>query len=484
MPDYVDVTRLNVRADRPATISAPGLITVYEGQQTSFDLMLNTGSPAATSLTIVLRSNTGPVSEGGSNPDLDYTISLPSTRNVSQSVRVSVTAPTLAGDSPHYRDWFVWSEITNDSGTRRAITVIRVYQSIAATIDIAASHSAYEETAFSADFTYYNGSPGATEIRHSFHESLSDAINDRNARTSGRPGVTIAPTPSQLSGFAQTAPRTRTGRLTYQSDLPAVSNDTDWFARLEIVQDGSVVDSTVYHLSILNREDPSITVVSVYGIEGSEQETTFAYISGAPPSDRLSHVGFYESQSDAQANRNRLTSDDGIPSNVVFDPTGPSPLTGTQHGTLTMTLPYVDADKRIWGLVRIERDRDGGGTDFWQAAYQIDILNRVPATIDVQEVTTMEEQETLMIMGEYTLGMPIARGYGVSIHDSQADAENDRNPVMASDDPRISLSDFDDSGNHRATKQFSIEIVSPDVSADTTWWPRYFMEQDEITPDP
>lgn len=240
----------------------------------------------------------------------------------------------------------------------------------------------------------------------------------------------------------------------------------------------------MYHLSILNRQDPSITVVSVYGIEGSEQETTLVYISGAPPSDRFSHVGFYASQSDAQANRNRLTSADGIPTTIVFDPVRPSLLTGTRHGTLTMTLPYVSADKRIWGLVRIERDRDGGGTDFWQVAYPIDILNRVPATIDVQEVTTMEEQETLTITGEYTLGMPIATGYGVSIHDSQADANANRNPVMAADDPRISLSDFDVSGNHRATKQFSIEIVSPDVSADTTWWPRYFMEQDEITPDP
>lgn len=488
MPDYVDVTRLNVRANRVPTISVPSLVTVYEGQQTLFDISINTGYPRANSLTFTLTdANGNSVSMGGSNPTITAidTLSEVQGDNVQAGLTHRVNAPTLPGDSPVYVDWLVTFTISSTEGSRTGTTRIRVYQSVPATISIEQNHSAYELTNFSAPIMYNQGSPTAYEIRHSFHNSLSDANNDRNPRTSGRPNVNVAPTRSQLAALSGQAIRERNGSISYGSALPAVTSNTNWYGRVEIVQNGSVVDYATYTLTILNAVTPSITVGSGYGIEGARAVTNVSYVSGAPFADRFTHVGFYNSQSDAQNNRNRLTSADGIPSNIQWDPVTPSRSTGTLTGFLRMTLPYVNADKTIWGLVRIERDNQDGGTNYWQATYYIQILNRVPAQIDVQEVITMDEEETMMIMFTYTRGVPAARGYGVSIHESQSDADNNRNPVMASDDPRITLSAYDNTGSQTAQKTGTATIVTPDIgNSDRTWYPRFYMDQDRIPADP
>lgn len=489
MPNYVDVTRLIVRANRVPTLSVPSIVSLYEGRNTIFDVQVNTGYPAATSLTYQLRNASNQVvSEGGSNPDIDVIDDFagppPLGANQYASLTHRVTAPTLPGSSPNYVDWLLVFTITSTEGTARGTVRIRVHQSVAATISIAENLSAYEMTNFSAPIMYNAGSPVATQIRHSFHNSLSDARAGRNPRTSGRPNVNVSPTSSELSALASQSIRERTGSISYGSTLPAVSQDTRWYGRVEIVQGGSVVASDTYTLTIRNAVAPSIRIGSGFGIEGTRAVTNVSYVSGSPFADRFSIVGFYNSQSDATNNRNRLTTADGIPSNIQWDPATPSQLTGNLNGFLRFTLPYVNADKRIWGLARIERDEGDGRTLYWQTTFYIDILNRVPATIDVQEVTTMDEEDTMMITGEYTRGVPAARGFGVSIHDTEADANANRNPVMDSSDPRITLSAYDNTGSYTATKQFTITINTPDISADRSWWPRYYMDQDTITPDP
>jgi len=490
MPDYVDVTRLIVRANRVPTLSVPSIVNLYEGQNTIFDVQVNTGYPAATSLTYQLRNASNQVvSEGGSNPDItvidDFAGPPPLGANQYASLTHRVTAPTLPGSSPNYVDWLLVFTITSTEGTARGTVRIRVNQSVAATISIAGNHSAYEMTNFQVPIMYNAGSPVATQIRHSFHNSLSDARADRNPRTSGRPNVNVSPTSSELSALSSQSIRERSGSISYGSALPAVSQDTRWYGRVEIVQNGSVVDFDTYTLLIRNAVAPSISIGSGSGIEGTRGVTNVYYVSGAPFATRFELVGFYNSQSDAQNNRNRLTTANGIPSNIVWDPASPQQLTGNLNGFLRFTLPYVNADKRIWGLARISRrNLADTGWEHWQGTFYIDILNRVPATIDVQEVTTMDEEDTMMITGEYTRGVPPARGFGVSIHDTQADANANRNPVMDSHDPRITLSAYDNTGSYTATKQFTITINTPDISADRSWYPRYYMDQDTITPDP
>lgn len=488
MPDYVDVTRLIVRANRVPTLSVPSIVNLYEGQNTIFDVQINTGYPAATSLTYQLRNASNQnVNEGGSNPSItvidDFsTANLPANQHASLTHRV--TAPTLPGNSPNYVDWLLEFTITSTEGTARGTVRIRVNQSAAATISVQENLSAYEMTDISIPITYLQGSPGATVIRHSFHSSLANARSGSNPVTSGRPSVTIDPNAAALLAIAPPAGniRDRTGSLAYT--LPAVSSDTNWYGRVEIVQNGSVVDSDTYTLTIRNAITPSIRISSGFGIEGTRAITNVSYVSGAPFATSFSIVGFYRNQSDAQNNRNRLTTADGIPSNIEWDPATPSQLTGNLTGFLRFTLPYVTADKRIWGLARISRDNGNGNIQHWQTTFYIDILNRVPATIDVQEVTTMDEEDTMMITGEYTRGVPPARGYGVSIHNLESDAVNNRNPVMTDSDPSITLSAYDNTGSYTATKQFTITINSPDITSDRSWWPRYYMDQDTITPDP
>ncbi|MCY3739910.1 MAG: hypothetical protein OXH00_02700 [Candidatus Poribacteria bacterium] len=491
MPDYVDVVRLDVRANRVPTVSVPSLVTLHEGQNTLFDVSINTGYPRATSLTFSLRNaNNNPVSQGGSNPTITAidTLSEVDGDNVQAGLTHRVNAPTLPGDSPVYVDWLVTFTITSSEGSDTATTRIRVYQSVAATLSFPENVSAYEQTDFSSSDLMYNaGSPVATEIRHSFHNSLADARSGANPRTSGRPSVSISPTSQALANLAGQSIRVRNGTLNYGSALPAVSGDTRWYGRLEIVQNGSVVDSTAYTLTILNAVTPSLVITSGFAIEGTRAITPITYTAGAPYADRFSIVGFYNSQSDAQNNRNRLTSADGIPSAIQWAPATPSEATGTQHGFLYYTLPYVSADKRLWGLARIERDREDGqqGVDYWQTTFYVDVLNRVPAEIDVQEIITMDEESTMMVMFTYTRGVPAARGFGVSIHESQSDADNNRNAVMDTDDPRITLSDYDNTGSQTAQKTGTATIVTPDIgNRDRSWYPRFYMDADVIPPDP
>lgn len=489
MPDYVDVVRLDVRARRAPTVSAPDTVTVYEGRSISFDVSVNVGYPVITDFAHVLESNQREtVSEGGNNPDISYTertwSSWPANSGGAQPV--TVQAPTLPGSNPVYTDWYVIFTVTSAFGSASATTRIRVYQSVAATISIPENLSGYENTPFNENGMMYNaGSPLATEIRHSFHSSLANARADTGLVTSGRPNILITPTPAILEQLADAVIRERQGNMVYLSNLPAVSQDTRWYGRLEIVQDGAVADFAVYTLTILNAVNPSVRITNIEGIEGTPVVAIMSYVSGAPYADRFSHVGFYNSQADAVANRNRLTTSDGIPSNVSFSPATPAERTGMLSGTLQMTLPYVTANKRLWGLVRIERDEGDGRTLYWQTTYSIYILNRVPAQIDVQEIITMDEESTMMIMFTYTRGVPAARGFGVSIHESQSDANNNRNPVMDSDDPRITLSAYDNTGSQTAQKTGTATIVTPDIgNTDRRWYPRFYMDQDTIPADP
>ena len=490
MPDYVDVVRLDVRANRAPEVYAPSMVTLHEGQSLEFNVSVVVGYPVMNDFSHVLQNNQrNAVSEGGSNPDINYTERTWSTwpANSGGLQPVTVVAPTLPGTSPVYVDWYVVFTVTSSYGSATSTTRIRVYQSVTASISIAQSHSAYEMTNFSAPIMYNAGSPLATEIRHSFHNSLSDANNDRNPITSGRPNVNVAPTSSELSGLSGQAIRERDGSISYGTSLPAVTSNTNWYGRVEIVQGGSVVDYATYTLTILNTITPTIRITNGAGIEGYRVFTPVTYNAGAPYANQFNHVGFYNSQSDAQNNRNRLTSSDGIPSNLVWAPLSPAARTGSQTGVLQMDLPYVNADKRIWGLARISRDNGDGSVQHWQTTYYIDILNRVPAQIDVQEIITMDENSTMMIMFTYTRGVPAARGFGVSIHESQSDADNNRNPVMESDDPRITLSTYDNTGGYTAQKTGTATIVAPNTPDSPLvhrWYPRFYMDQDRITADP
>lgn len=491
MPDIVDVVRLDVRANRAPTITGPQTVTTYEGQAVSIGLTVTVGYPRITDFSHQLQdASRADVSEGSGNPTIGYT-ELTWSRlspDTPAAQNLAVGAPTLAGDSPLYVDWFIVFTVTSTFGTDSHTVRLRVYQEVAATVSFPEVITAYEGTNFHSDALMFNaGSPLADRITHAFYGSTGDAGSKRNPITSGRPTVIINPTEAGLDDLAGAAIRERQGSITYGSALPNVNADTDWYGRIDIEQTavgGNLRrDYAIYQLRILNAVAPTLTIPNFEGIEGQTVSETIMYISGAPYVDRFAHVGFYASQADAQNDRNKLTRANGIPRDVTFSPATPAERTGSQTGALSMRLPYVTADKTVFGVARLERDRDGGGTDYWRAIYDVRILNRVPAQIDVQEIITMDEQQTMMIMFTYTRGVPSARGYSVSIHDSFFDAENDRNPVMAADDPRITLSAYDNTGSMTAQKTGTATIVSPDISVDTMWWPRFEMDQDAIGPD-
>ncbi|MXV76535.1 hypothetical protein F4Z99_19980, partial [Candidatus Poribacteria bacterium] len=268
MPNYVDVVRLEVRAFQPPEIYAPASITLYEGQSLEINVSVVVGYPIITDFSHQLQSDAGlPVAEGQSNPSISYTEldwnTFPA--NAGGLQPVTIQAPTLDGDSPLYREWRVVFTVASSVGTRTATTRIFVYQSVPATIEIA-NYAVYELTNFYATLDYNAGSPLATTIRHKFYASAADAEADRNPITSGRGNpVSITPSDAQLAALSGQPIRERSGTLAYGPALPAVTAETIWYGRVEIIQNGRVADYDTYTLRILNSVAPSIEVTGFTG---------------------------------------------------------------------------------------------------------------------------------------------------------------------------------------------------------------------------
>ena len=502
-----DVILVNVLADKAPTVMFPVSITLYEGTTRSVTGVVNSGRPVADSFTVEiydtyidwlnrqnrLTSGTVPTVE------IDSNTPLPTTSDTRAEITLNVTAPLLSGQQNKVYWCRIRYAITDDgdrnSFGEQSTFYISVLQGIVASVSIAATHPVYENADIELSYNLGLGSPIASEVRHSWHNSLSDAMSGDDPVTAGRPVVTNSWTRELLQAEAETYQfdRARTGTLSMRT--PAVTERQMFYGRLEVLQTSQgdnterVVDSAAYTLVIENNQVTSAMIGNHTAIEGSPIAIAFMYVGGAPRPDSWG-IRFASSLENAQNGVYLGSNDDLNPHTIAIVPHRPNGGALTRRAEVQMTLPYVDQDEVIWADFRINAVNPQTNDPVVTHVYfMITILNRVRAHIEFAEMISLDERGTKMLMGWYTRGIPAATAIGVSVHPSFDDAANNRNRLsgtLAEGVPEVTISPTtpDTSGLPTDRKTVTLTFVAPDEDANEDYGLLVYITQDVFAPDP
>lgn len=480
MPNRRDIVVLNVNADRVPTISGTSNIVDFERRTATATFSINTGRPVSNSLTISFHTSASDARNdrnritSGSKPsnvtaeNINFFTDGLAQSNTNYTVRVTMTLPSVSGES----SLTVYMRTQVDGGYQSAyhVTTIRINQDIAASISIASSFTHFEDTAITLPFNVYLGSPTAHEVVHSWHGSASDASSGSNPITINRPPVTI-------SVSYNAPPFSKSGTLSLRT--PAVTSVQTYYGRVVLRQrnaNGVVVEWTdTYQLRIENNLVPSMTIPDMTGIEGVSISIPYTQISGTPYATHYS-ITWHGSLSDAYSGSNRLTS--GIPTHVTFSPATPRQAAGTHTGILSMTLPLVSSDRRIYARVRIWTINTA------QIAYfSVLVLDRKVATINFQRSVDIDERGMMTITGTYTRGVPAATQITATPYANESDARARRNPLTSGTRPTIVMNPTvpDASGSPTAQKTVTMMLTAPEVSMDEDFGIDVRILQEEFT---
>lgn len=491
----VDTGLINVLADTAPTVTLPDNYTVIEGGRASITATTNSGRPAANRISYAFysslanaQSETNPFS-GGSAITATITPALTSSEVTDTEITITFTSPYI-GSATAVEEFIylrVDLAITGQSDAARNmsghdIMAIRVVNALTASVSIAATFTHYEVTAVNIPFTFWHGSPVATEFRHSFHPTPTDATNDTNEYTTNVPTATFTHT-----SFEDLQERaivvTESGTINYTT--PAVTADTTYYARLEIIQNGVVAGFATYSILVENSIDPSIVSVgNLAVVEGGLTRTLyFTYTSGAPYAD-LFVVTLHSTRDDATNGVNALTTDvptiqwSYAPRNGV-----PNQSAGTHNGHVNLRyIPYVDADRTIYIRLEIRQ-----GSSVWYRVAELLIYNRVLSTIDMPEVINVPERGTLTVTGTYQTGIPTGQALGYRVYPTETDAENSTNELTGENQPLTIVMNPTRpaiGGHPNTIRTVSATITAPEVSRNEDFGIRWYITQNEITPDP
>ncbi len=491
-----EVILVNVRADVRPTIDVPTNVVMFENSSRQITISVNSGYPVPDRFRIsVHESNLDAVNyedplSGQNVPTFTYDSSdFPTDSNTAADIDVTINALEVAGENRAiYYIRFEYS-VTDETDETRNVTVYDIMwlfidQSLPARISIANSHSAYENQNISIPYDIYMGSPNPTTIRHSWHATLDDAINDRNPVTHNRPTVRNSWTDGALRAFNPRGdqPLQQTGTLSMHT--PDVTNNLLMYGRLEVVQNGRVVSTATYTLTVTNSVQPSITVGNHTGIEGETISIVVMYVGGRPAPSRW-EIGWSTTRRNAEAGTFDLSA--GRTPETTFNPATPLPNPSTRTLTITTVLTYVDQDRTYWARLRmVAVDPETGQDTYTDAVFGVTILNRRPAEIVFPDMHTMNELATAEIMGYFIVGVPRATQIEASVHANQANAERDRSPLSGEGVPTVLLSvtDIDQTLDYDARNDIILTIGSPDIMMDEDYGIRVDIIQAEITDDP
>lgn len=480
MPNRRDIVTLNVRADRAPTISGTSNIVDFERRTVTATFQINTGRPVSNTLTISFHTS---ASDARANRNRITTGSKPSSVTAQNSdfltdgiarpgtnytVPVRMTLPDISGENE--LTVYMRTQVSGGHGSAYHVTTIRVKQDITASISIAASFTHFEGTDITLPFNVYLGAPVADRITHTWHNSASDAASGSNPISTNRPTVTISLT-------LRAPPYQRNGTLSLRT--PVVTRVQTYYGRLVLRQPtatgGTRTLVATYQLRVENNLVPDMTIPDMTGIEGQQITIPYTQVSGSPYATHYS-IAWYRSQADAYASRNRLTS--GIPTNVTFYPAAPRQAAGTHSGTLTMTLPLVSADTRLYARVGIWTINVAEVEYF-----SVLVLDRIPATINFQSTVNIDERGMMTISGTYTRGVPAATQITATPYANEADARARRNPLTSGPRPTIVMNPTvpDASGSPTAQKTVTMQITAPEVDMDEDYGIDVRILQEEFT---
>lgn len=508
-----DVVIANVIANEPPTMTAPAFHTTYEGVNARLVADIYRGRPGADFFkvevyrtafdaiqgrNIVTRASASeaPSVSGGHG---DYTWN-PLTFNRRTTGIANVDVPMISGTTPRqwYLRWILGYRASDGTLDRNKpyvfrYTIFKILQSILADISIAPSFEAQEETDFALPYNVVVGSPRATLVRHSWHQTAQDSIDDTNEVTVNRPAITNSITTAVLQGHnIESGNLNRSGTLSGRT--PAVTERTQFYGRVEILQppldnpDGTpaVVAFDTYILNIVNRVQPMISVPAVSGIEGTEVPAMVRYIGGSPRPDRW-EVDYAGSLTNAR-NGNFLNANDRRRP-TAYRTDHARPRQGAQEWSMGLhfTLPYVDRDETVYARVRMVATNVDNTETYTDGYCRIRILNRIEACVSFPMETTFDEEtDDHEVIGWFQEGLPPATSMDVTVHEDGPDATADRDAVTGSNhiEARLSVTNITAVNDPTRRRPVSLFLDSPDITENEDWGIRVDINQPGYGPDP
>ena len=507
-----DVLVANILANEPPTITAQGFRSSYEDMDIQLMAVAYNGRPAATALSVTVHANgfdalrnVNPVYRSGNAEVLDVGQIEPTNRIGIGGSHVSITAdvnvPAIAGTRP--KQWYLrWTigypgQDGNPDLSRPfavSFTIFKILQSIRSTISIASTFTREETTDILLPYDYNIGSPKATQVVHSWHNSLANAVSGANRVTANRPDVTVDPTPTGLSEYNIDSGRlNRAGGLTMRT--PAVTSRTELYGRVEIWQPPLdnpsaapvMVDSDAYTLIVTNRSTPMLAVEHVRDTEGTRPTVMLRYVGENVPGDRW-EINYAESRQRAIDERWLADNDSRRPTNVSYQHSTPRIGPNERSINMHMRLPYVDRNETIWARLRMvvinPVDLSESYTD---AFFRIVIRDRVEACVELgPDVTFDEETEDYEVMCWFNEGLPPAQNMDVTVHADETNAEADTYPLTGETQltARLSVTNITPIDNPTARQPFTLYLSSPDIARNEDWGVRVDINQSGYGPDP
>jgi len=507
-----DVLIANVLANEPPTIAVPSFRSSYEDMDIQLIASAYNGRPAATAVDVTVHAdllaafgNRNAVRRVDNAEVVDITQLRTglSIRNAGSriSIYADINVPLISGTVPKvwYLRWTIGYPGQDDSPDLNrpfavAYTIFKILQSIRSSIMIASSFTREETTDITLLYDYNIGSPKATQVVHSWHNSLADARSGANRVTANRPDVTVSPTPTGLSEYNIDSGRLdRAGTLSMRT--PAVTNRTELYGRVEIWQPqignllGSpvLVDSDAYTLIVTNRSNPMVAAENIREIEGTRARVMVRYVGENVPGDRW-ELNYATTRARAM-NENWLSDDDHRrPTSFSFQHATPRQGPNERNINLWLRLPYVTRNETIWARLRMvvinPTDQAESYTD---AYFRIVIRDRVEACVELgPDVTFDEETEDYEVMCWFNEGLPPAQNMDVTVHADEANAEADTNPLTGENQlaARLSVTNITPIDNPTARQPFTLYLSSPDIARNEDWGVRVDINQTGYGPDP
>jgi len=483
-----DQSQVNVLADTAPTISIASSQDVFENRNVSIVATVNTGRPVANSMRarfFATRADAEAEANELSGADaITTSISpgLPTTPNTNFDATLAYTTPDVSGTN-RQDTYFLRVDVSiTGQGSRNAsthaIVQVNVMNSIAAEIDVGSTFSTYEAVLANINFTFNPGSPTATEIRHSWHSSAAAATADTGEVTTNVPAVTL--THTAFSTLAtRTSIATESGTISFMT--PSVTSARTLYGRIEIVQDGAVVDFATYSLAVANNQVSSITAGNIRMRETEVGTVPLTYVTGQPAADTFA-MSVHETLADAQAGTNALV-DGEIPTLHSFTPSAPAAGTGTQTGSLRLRGPTLRSGNRTV-FVRVEIRQ---GIHTWYDVAEVTLVDRVRASIDMPEVINIDESASVDAVGTYVTGEHTATAFGYRVYANSSDATNNENELTGGSQPltiALTPSRPDPSGDRAAAKTLTARITAPAVTRDEDYFVVWSITQHNFPEDP
>lgn len=353
---------------------------------------------------------------------------------------------------------------------RRDIVLLNVFNDRPPTISGPSNIVNFERRTASGTFRINTGRPASNRLTITFHNSASDARNDRNAIGAGgtRPSnVTASNIQFLTDGLVQTD---TDYDVQVSMTLPDVSGESSLTLYMRVEVSGGY--GSAYHVTtiVVNQDiAASLSIASAFThFEDTQITLPFNVYLGSPTAHQIVHT-WHNSAADAASGSNPITSNrPTVTTSLNFNA---PPF--SRSGTLSMRTPAVTSQQTFYGRV-VLRQRNASGTVVeFSDSYRLIVQNNLVPSLTIQNITGIEGR-TVTAALSYVSGSPYADRFSiVGYYRSRSDALNSRNRITSASQIPSNVSFTPSTPAQSAgTHTGSLRMTLPNVSSDTTLWVR------------